>query len=433
MIRRGLPEAFVADQSCYLTRMDVPPVEPMRTRGIFVSGLFVPDVEPLPAGSFGLRKITRAIVSTPSHAAVVAPPVPASAWFGDFVLDGAVHTGDVAALCAEGPVSNTGLTGSLGAGEGDGPAFQVSIDYFTLVFSEREAAEQGQVAKTILSFLFGPSRLKATELRTKNWQFYRSSCFIHDDEGATVGRIGMDGNGDTWCVSLSGAGCRLVDDWKRVMVQAVNLQAHISRVDVAFDDFTGAVFDIHQVNQMAKDGDFAGNGMPPRTRFIDDHGSNTGCTVYVGGKGRKELCIYEKGKQLGDPNSPWVRVELRLWSRNCIVPLDAIVFPERFLRGAYTVLEARLPVVQYAERARPEYTRREVEATLEAATRFLKQQCGPMLHMIWSGLGHGAEDWFKENVFRNTLPGRFKGKGGDRESLLSILRDATGREFVAPF
>ncbi|WP_369929349.1 replication initiation factor domain-containing protein [Xanthomonas sp. NCPPB 2632] len=341
--------------------------------------------------------------------------------------------GDTAALCAEGPISNTGLTGSLGAGEGDTPAFQVSIDYFTLVFPEAAAAEHGQVSKTILGFLFGPSKMKATQLQTKNWQFYRSSCSIHDDEGKLVGRIGMDGNGDTWCVSLSGAGCKLVDDWKRVMVQAQNLRGHISRVDVAFDDFLGSVFDIHQANAMAMNGEFAGNGMPPSTRFIDDHGSNRGCTVYVGAKGRKELCIYEKGKQLGDPASPWVRVELRLWSRNCVIPLDCITGPERFLRGAYAVLNARIPVIKHAEAARPEYTRREVEATLEAVKRVLKQQCGPMLHLLWSAFGPGAEDWLKENIFRDTMPGRFKGKGGERETLLSILREATGREFVAPF
>ncbi|URL60173.1 replication initiation factor domain-containing protein [Luteibacter flocculans] len=397
MIRRGLPEAYVPHSSCYMR-----------------------------------RALSSSIVFTPAHVDVALPPVEASAWSGTFVLDGSIHIDPQAALCAAGPVSNTGLTGHLGEGKGES-AFAVSIDYLTLVFPDDGAKDQGQATRTILSFLFGTSRLMATELRSKSWQFYRLSSFIHDEEGNTVGRIGRGGNGDTWCVSLSGAGCRLVSDWARVVGQAAALRAHISRIDVAFDDYAGAVFDIRGVDAMARSGAFAGNGQPPRTRFIDDHGSNTGCTVYVGGKGRKELCIYEKGKQLGDPESPWVRVELRLWSRNCVIPMEAITFPERFLRGAYKVLDERLPIVASPEAARPEYTRREVDATVQGAKRFLKQQCGPLLHLLWAALGPGAEDWFKENVFRNTVPARFKGKGGDRESLLTLLREEMGYAFVAPF
>jgi DNA relaxase NicK len=67
-----------------------------------------------------------------------------------------------------------------------------------------------------------------------------------------------------------------------------------------------------------------------KTRFISDEGHGTGCTLYVGGKGHKELCIYEKGKQQGMPESPWVRMEVRLYGKHVegrAVPVDALRDP----------------------------------------------------------------------------------------------------------
>ncbi|SKB73815.1 replication initiation factor domain-containing protein [Luteibacter sp. 22Crub2.1] len=408
MIRRGLPEAF----------------EPNDYHRVVSAKRF--DVRVLCGRAAALPVVV--LRSTPVQGIPSSPIVDYVSW-ADFVAVEAAHKAEP---CPEGPISNTGLTGSLEGATGD-PAFQVSHDYLTLVFPEETAGQAGQNGKTVVGFLFPGSGFKVSSLAAKPWQFYRRSAYITDAEGNMMGRLGVGGNGDTWCVSLTGAGCRIVKDWPKVKQRAEALYAHISRVDVAFDDFRGSVFDIHQINELARSGAFAGQGKPPSTRFIDDHGSNKGCTVYVGGKGRKELCAYEKGKQLGDTESPWVRIELRLWANNGVIPLDVLLFPERFLRGAYAILDTRLPVVQHAEAARPEYTRREVDATVEGAKRFLKQQCGPLLHLMWAALGPSAEDWFKENVFRNSMPGRFKGKGGDRESLLTLLREETGHAFVAPF
>jgi phage replication initiation protein len=65
-----------------------------------------------------------------------------------------------------------------------------------------------------------------------------------------------------------------------------------------------------------------------------------GRTLYVGrfanGKG---LCIYEKGKQLGDVSSPWVRWELRLGSKDRLIPLDALTRPAQYFAGGYDCLE----------------------------------------------------------------------------------------------
>lgn len=329
----------------------------------------------------------------------------------------------------KGPLSNTGLNPQPLRTEG----FAVNIDYCTLVFSQSAAERMGQTTRTILGWLFG-SGFKATPLKAKMWQFYKSSAYIRDENGDTVGRIGCDGNGDTWCVSLTGAGCKQVRDWGYAYNQALLLGAHLSRVDIAFDDFDGQVLDdIRRIDQMARDGLFAseGRGRPPRTHFLDDHGSNKGCTVYVGSKGRKELCIYEKGKALDQPESPWIRCELRLWRSNGEIPLDALIRAHHFLKGAYDVLAKMLPLE--CEGDRPETTKREVSASAEAAVRFLREQCGPLLLTLWNALGDDAEWFFREQVFRAGRPGRFKGTGLSDEGLHAVLRSELSPQIDPPF
>lgn len=329
----------------------------------------------------------------------------------------------------KGPVSNTGLNPHRYNVAG----FSVGIDYCTLVFHQDMASQLGQTTRTICGWLFGQG-FSVTPLKAKTWQFYRSSAYIRDENGDTVGRIGCDGNGDTWCVSLTGAGCKQVRDWGYVYHQALYLNAHLSRVDIAFDDFDGQVLDdIHRIDRLARDGLFAteGRGRPPRTHFMDDHGSNKGCTVYVGSKGRKELCIYEKGKKEGDPESRWIRCELRLWRCNGEIPLDALIRAHEFLKGAYDVLTDLLPVD--CEGSRPETIKREVSASAVAAVRFLREQCGPLLQTLWSALGGDAEWFFRDQVFRAGRPSRFKGKGLNEEQLHEALRDELAPDIKAPF
>ncbi len=45
--------------------------------------------------------------------------------------------------------------------------------------------------------------------------------------------------------------------------------------------------------------------------------------------------IYEKGKQLGDPESPWVRWELELHNTDREIPFDVLLQPGRYVAGAY--------------------------------------------------------------------------------------------------
>jgi hypothetical protein len=86
-------------------------------------------------------------------------------------------------------------------------------------------------------------------------------------------------------------------------------------VDIAADDHDAACVDLPGAIQAWRDGLFTLSGRPPKGRLIDDFEGGSGRTFYVGTREGGKLCrVYEKGKQLGDPQSKW-RAEVELHAR----------------------------------------------------------------------------------------------------------------------
>lgn len=313
-----------------------------------------------------------------------------------------------------------GQGGAIGPGSNTGQKGGALIDYFTAVLPESEVEDRGLTNLAhLLQTLFGTrDELICSSIRDKSWQFYSHSAVILDREGEMVGRIGLGGNGGTVCVSLSGAGCRWVKRWDRVQRQLRDMRGRLSRVDVAFDDYDGTCLDVHALRERAAQGDFAMGGRPPAHRFLSDEGHGTGCTLYVGGKGHKELCVYEKGKQLGLPCSAWTRAEVRLYGKHVELPLDVLTQPLQYLLGAYTVLGDIIKGVC----TRLKTVRKAVETTGEAMVRYLHRQIGPTLHLLRETFGHSWSDFAEARIVREGSPGRFRGiaKG---EALHSMLRE----------
>lgn len=314
---------------------------------------------------------------------------------GAFSPVGAGEKG-VASVVAVGPGSNTGQKGGAAL-----------VDYVTLVLPMARLEECGQTRlDLLLRNIFGIGHeLRVTALRDKAWQFYQQSAAIVDRDGELVGRVGVGGNRETVCFSLSGAGCKWVRNWDYVAQRAATYHGRLSRVDVAFDDYDGAVLNVHAMRERALAGDFAEGGRPPRCRFLSDEGHGTGSTLYVGGKGHKELCIYEKGAQLGMPESKWVRAEVRLYGKHTEIPLDVLRDPGRYLRGAYSVLGEVLRGVC----SRLATVRKSVEVTGEALVRYLRRQVGPSLDLLRRTFGPEWAAFAESRVLREGLPGRFRG------------------------
>ncbi|MBD9368368.1 replication initiation factor domain-containing protein [Xanthomonas sp. XNM01] len=306
---------------------------------------------------------------------------------------------------AVGPVSNTGQKSQMAATHG------AIVDFLTVVIPRARLIDHGVTRVSLLLYnVFGlsPSDVRIAEVQVKRWQFYRESAYIVDAQGEVVGRYGEGGNGDTICISLSGAACRFVKNWWTVTKKLELHHGRISRCDLAYDDYEGVFGDVRVHERAALNGAFRGNGAPPTTKFLDDHGSGKGCTLYVGQKGHKQCCIYEKGKQLGVAESPWVRFEARLYGKHQQVPREALINPMKYLRGAYGYLTTLLASVAHGAACRIELAKRTVEATGHAMKRWARRQIGPTLHVLWQAFGEKTPEFLREHVSREGLPARFK-------------------------
>lgn len=343
---------------------------------------------------------------------------------GDFSPVGAVGS-------QIGPRSNTGQK-SAGVIERD-----ALVDFLTVVFPQDRLAERGFTRiSLLLPGIFGlkPSDVRAGELHAKRWQFYKANAPIVDSDGQLVGRIGCEGNGDTVCVSLAGEACKHIrtkDEWRRVEMQVAACGGRISRCDVAWDDYDGDLGTVRELEAEAREtlteqGGcmlFANGGTPPKTKFLDDHGGGSGCTLYVGQKGHKQLCVYEKGKQLGVNDSPWVRYEARLYGKHCAVPLDILTNPMKYLRGSYGHMELLLARVRPGVAAVIEYTKRAAEASMTALIRWGRRQCGKFLY-IGQEMFPDPESFFRfvaDFLAREGVPTRLK-KLGKASKFIPQLR-----------
>ena len=121
-------------------------------------------------------------------------------------------------------------------------------------------------------------------------------------------------------------------------------------------------------------------------RLIDDLGSGDGKTLYVGNrKSGKMLRIYEKGKQLGDKSSIWVRAELELKDKDRVIPWDALVNPSHYLSAAYPCLNY-LSAIQHKIKT----ISKSVTISLDAAIHHLRNMGGMLINVMMQKQGGDA-------------------------------------------
>lgn len=256
------------------------------------------------------------------------------------------------------------------------------------------------------------------QLLERNWQFCNHSATLIDQDGEVVGKLGLRDDGNI-LISIMGKGCGYVANWHLTESRLAELGAHLSRVDIAVDDLEGHAFTVDLFRSMYHAGEFNLGGRNPDATFISDEGSGKGNTLTIGKKGNKQLQIYEKGKQLKDPDSKHVRCELRLWRNKLDLPLDALSQPGKYFGAAYKML------AQYVvgELEKLDVRERNVNATFKALVSCTKQQSGTGLGLIFRALGDKPTqeivDWIHANILREGRPARFKSINGD---LLHLVR-----------
>lgn len=278
---------------------------------------------------------------------------------------------------------------------------------------------------TLLHWMCGfDDAIRITKPEDKVWQFYPQSGFVLDDEGQSLGRYGIKDDGD-FHLSLSGAGCARVGDWNRLYRFIEKVGAKITHVDIAVDDLAGEIFSFENMLEHWRNGQFNEGGRNPNAQLIDDLGSNKGRSLTIGQRGHKQIQVYEKGKQLGDPESKRIRVEVRLYAKHLTISPEVLVNPEPYFRGSYSLL------VEYLDGVieRFDVLRATAEASGKAMLSFLERQAGRSIGLLFDALGRDAcAAYLETKLAREGRPGRFKSFHGDHENLVRFIRDDLTKE-----
>lgn len=221
----------------------------------------------------------------------------------------------------------------------------------------------------------------------KGWNGYSTRFNI--GENAEYGLIAYGGakQRGTLHVELNASACAFVPDWQLIQKWGETNDAKITRVDLAHDDIEGKTASIAIARAWHDAGEFTTSGRPPEAHLHDDLGSGKGKTLYIGNRANgKLLRVYEKGRQLGDPSSPWVRVELELRNKSRVIPWDVLTMPATYLAGGYPCL-AFLSIVQNKIRT----ISKAVRITLDSILHHLRTVGGKGINVLMQENGEKAE------------------------------------------
>lgn len=252
------------------------------------------------------------------------------------------------------------------------------------------------VAKSIADY-FGLDMFTLGEQRRGT--FYAWRVRLENASGDHCGLIEVGGQNTarldgtvTARIELTGAGCRLYETssgsdhakrWSLLASLLGLVDARITRIDLAADDFLGS-YPMTWAIERYEAGDFDKRGQRPKARYIDDMGSGAGKTLYVGSKhSENQLRVYEKGKEQGDPASPWMRYEGEFHaSIRKELPLDMLTNGDAYLVGAYPVLDF---IGGIGERLR--IATAEVMANCVRAVAYFRRCYGPMMNAMLHAAG----------------------------------------------
>ena len=202
--------------------------------------------------------------------------------------------------------------------------------------------------------------------------------------------------------SIQGQGCAMVEDWAGLASWLRDHSASIKRADVAYDDFGGDVASIAWGVDQYATGGFNAGGRKPRHQVFGDwlagESSSKGRTLGIGSRTSGKYCrIYEKGKQLGNPASPWTRVEVEWHGKDRLIPYELLTEPGKYLAGAYPCF-----AFLNAEQARIRTIANSATISFDSAVGHVKQQLGKLVnlmrHVYGGDLGRVVHELWREGI-----------------------------------
>jgi hypothetical protein len=311
---------------------------------------------------------------------------------------------------------------------GESPAGEVAIDTLsvTMPVSEVERVVGGTVSGWTLSheqllsvfqgfidWLFAPGLFTAVEIGGKRNGFENTVKL--DGASGFIAWGGnnkkVDGSGqitefvpERLQLYLDGQGCARSIDWSLLAKRLVSMvDVRITRCDVAFDDHFGST-DVQTAVMMYDLGEFTSSGRPPKAKYIDDKDSGEGKTLYVGKReSGKMLRVYEKGKQLGDPLSLWIRWEIEFSNKDREIPFDILLHPRHYISGAYPALSWIGKIREVIKTARLK-----LDIQFAKLMQIAKHQYGKLLHFAHTHVRIPADEVFDRLVNYDDVPDRLK-------------------------
>lgn len=177
---------------------------------------------------------------------------------------------------------------------------------------------------------------------------FESSVKLFAHHGSTqtpIGCLAFGGESQRgrWMFQLTGVGCDFVRDWDGLADLLESMDGKLTRVDLALDFLEGE-HGVEEAVTLYQLGGFTGGGRAPSSRLDGDWlNESAGRSFYVGkATNGKMLRVYEKGRQLGDPESAWTRFEVQLGSRDRVLPFECLTAREAFFAGCYPALASMI-------------------------------------------------------------------------------------------
>ena len=209
-------------------------------------------------------------------------------------------------------------------------------------------------------------------------------------------------NESSLCIELTATGLNAAKDgWEQRLYNFSQMKEvhgfRYTRVDLAHDFLSGE-YSVNDALTAYRNGAFTNSFTKPKLRLEGDDWYNEtkhGRTLYVGTRlSSRMLRFYEKGKQLGDSESPWVRCELELRSNDLIIPLDVVVQPGDYLSALYPELNRLFGENGVFAQSQPKkiaIKQRMVQAGIEHSIKYLRMQGSRAINMLLE-LGKSAEE-----------------------------------------
>ncbi|MPS47811.1 replication initiation factor domain-containing protein [Methylobacillus sp.] len=254
--------------------------------------------------------------------------------------------------------------------------FTVHEDTFQVLEGAVTDQEVIMSVSMVCESLFG---FGITSKRDKGANFYHTSYVL----GENYGLVCYGGQRNTVLISLSGEGCAAARAaWERrtfdFLKSAINPK--ITRIDLTYDDIAGKLFTPDSLVEHYDNGGFNCGGRNPDIELRGNwkRPNGKGRSVYIGNRSNgKFFRGYEKGKQLGDADSPWMRLEVEFKSVDRVIPFEVLKFPHEYFAAAYPILAS------FSDTAERILTvKKTVEISYERTKKWLKRQCGAALNLM---------------------------------------------------